>query len=644
MGLRDRVVGRVLGLGTRSSAVPSFRALTPKAPAGALAQPVWYTPNQPVMPDLDGETAIKMGYQRSTYAYRAVNCLASDIAKLPFRAGPLDAVSTERFNLQAPLARLLGPAPGSPNPRWSAGMLWRYGLIQYLVLGKLAWVYGKDATGRIDGLWPLQAQHLFPVPNTDGRGSDYFSHFEYGVRGSVNFREYSLDEVCYLYRPSQLDFLKPESPIEAAAPDINVAHLINQFDAAFLQNGGVPAHMVITPPFATGPDRQSFREQFTSRFGGPSNAGKVMFAERELEPGDGGPSTPDSVEVKVLGTHQRDSEMAVLRESKVRDLMVALGVPMSMLGDSSGRTFSNAEREAKNYWRGPVMNLVREIQDQVNINVSPKLGTETGWFDTSGVPELAPDPKFPDDRSALELIAAEVITVDEYRRDKGLPPAGEVGLPERKPASQQAPVQDSHSVPATAEETPRAQGPSQPVSIPSQGAGRPAPEIPSTADSGPIQGQARSHAAPPVVERMLAKQLQESMKAQAASARAKLTGRRGRRAATQSSADPSVLYDTGYWSARLAEELAPALSEMGYTEERTAQASSDVTARVFGQLAGLPDLADPDAVANVFLGAPTWALPQLASQDTVDASVVEQALLAIYEGNLTADAVLEGWK
>jgi HK97 family phage portal protein len=408
---------RLLGLRAAAPVAHEMRS----AP-GATIAPGYTSPDQPLWQSWNAEAAIRNAYERNIYAYRAINRVAESIAGLPFLAGHPPAAAPG-----SPLARLLSPPPLGPNLRMSAAALWRYSIAQYLTIGKFAWLVGRDTSGRIESLWPMQAQHLLPVPNTNPANDAYWTRFEYGNRGTGNYREYRPDQLVYIWRPSLADFRQPEGPLQSAGVNVNILKLLEQYDHSFLRNGGVPAQLIITSPWASPDERRGFQQQFVSSFSGAANAGKVAFAEREIDPGETGQAA-DSVEIKQIGISQRDAQMRDLRADKVNDICVAIGTPLSMLGDSRNSKFTNMAQDRQNFWEN-ARSLMRELEDGVNIHLAPQLGRELGWFDTSGVPELQPLPVLPTGTDAATLITAEAFTVNEWRAERGLPPLAQPLLP-----------------------------------------------------------------------------------------------------------------------------------------------------------------------------------------------------------------------
>ncbi len=585
MSILDRLVTRSMGL-SETRAVETPNTVAHHAPPGALGSVTHLTVGQPVFPDQAGDAAVNNVYLRSLYAYRCANAVAGKITGLEFLAGDL-RTHTERRG--SPLSALLGSSSGSPCPGWSTKMLWRWSSIQYILLGKCAWALEfsdpNNPNSKVVGTWPLLAQYLDPLPNVPLRnrpGSyvgqpDYvtqqqqflatyqaqnqtllysagdqslFSGFRYQYPGSQDYRVYKPHEVAFLYRPSQADIRKPESVLQAAGIDINVHTLLQAFDYAFLKNGAVPATVVVTPPFASDGDRQSFRSQFISEFGGVTNRGKAMFAEREIEPGElPGEQGVDSVEIKTIGTTQRDAQLDVLRDSKIQDICVAMGVPLSILGDSTRSKFTNMQVDRENFWE-TISQTTAELQDAVNTVLAPRIGPDQGWFDLSAVPELKPLPRF-SEQWGPGLVEGGLITKDEFRADYDLPPSAEVGLDEALAPPVVAPPVDVTPDPepnSTAETIPARSVAMLTVARLRREARHAGPDH---------QHVPSGHATTAVIERVLSSTVRKLLAEQEQSVRSKMSSRRGR------SLTPSQVFDPSYWVERTVSDLTPVLQELG---------------------------------------------------------------------------------
>lgn len=592
-----------------------------KAPNSALKMPGWSDSKQPLWPTFDNQKTIDRVYLRNVYAYRCIESIANSISGLPFRAGdPL----TNNFRLTAPLAQLLGPAKGSPTPWMSAAMLWRYSIAQYLLLGRFAWAIEREAgpNSRITGLWPLQVQHL--TPHYAGTGAYPFDYFEYGTRGQEGYHKYQPDEIVYIWRSALGDYRQAESPVQAASVNVDVLSLLDQFDRSFLKNGGVPAHLIVTPSFATDEEREGFQSQFEAEFGGAANAGRTMFAEYEVDSGESGDI--ETVDVKIIGTSQRDAQLVNLRQADIQAVCVAFGVPLSILGDASHRTFSNAEQERRNYWLETLLPRTRELQDGVNVHLVPKLvaasqGSELGWFDTTGVPELQPEPRLPKEK-ALDWVLAGIFTPDELRADYGfVQTRDEVGL--KGPVVNPAPAPFG--------------GPGDVA----QQNGSPKPA------AGSLAKQANVKVVPPQKAPALPQRRSEAdglnkvltsisvnfATEQATSMRARMTNRRNKRNSANAE------YDVNYWSVRADGMIGPVLRELGVTDVGwTRQLAQD------GETAFMRHEGSADDLDQLFNGVVRQFLMRVRQHTTLRVDDVQKALLAVHTGKREAADVLRDWQ
>lgn len=395
------------------------RAIETRDPTGATQPLQFYGPGQAMPARWSAEHAVREGLLRSPWVYGCAFAIAEAIAGLPFRAGP-DPDDRTNFRTDAPLARLLGPPPGGPAPKMSARRLFEWGIVQYLVTGRL--VLEIETTqgagrGEVVGLWPLVSAKVDAVP-TKG-GSQWFSAFDL-KQADGGVKRLPPEAIFYAWRPSALDFRQPESVLESVALDVSIQTMIGRYGWGFLKNDARPAGVVVTPEFADADSHEAFKRQWASTYQGPDNAGKLAFLEVDAD-AEGG--VTGSIEVKTLGLSQRDSQMMETQEAAIRAICTAFGVPLTVLGDASGRTFSNADAEERIFWTQTVLPLVANLEDAINQELAPRVGTELGWFDTSHVEALQTRPApVTSPSSAPDLVRARLMTIDEARTDYGLPP------------------------------------------------------------------------------------------------------------------------------------------------------------------------------------------------------------------------------
>lgn len=589
-GLTDLAL-RVTGYGENRARPAALASRRP--PVSAIANPTFNgIPHQPLWPAYEGPHAVRVG-NRNVYAARCIERIAKDISALPFQAGNM-ASRTPRPT--SAMQQLLGPAPGSPNPLWSAAKLWNYSIRQWLILGKFAWLHEYDNAGRIVALWPLMAQYVVPVVAPIG-APGYFESFRYGVQGAPGYREFKPDEITYVWNPSDEDVRLPRAPLSLANWGIKISSLLNAYDDAFLTNGGVPAYLVVSPSFETSGERRRFRDQFRRRFGGAANAGKVMFGETDVDPGEVGtvPSATQSISVQTIGTTQKDAQLDVLRGNQITDMCVAFGVPVSLLGLSQESKFTNMSNDRVNYYQGTVRGHISDLEDGVNIALGARLDgpKDVGWFDTRSVPELRPAPLL-DSTEGMAAVVGGTMTPNEWRHDRGLDkitddPDMDVARP--RPVNANVRVTDTiggtDPTALTGAEDQATQADKNLALNPDSTKG----QAPDTAPK-PTRAEALRTDLLGVVRRQLANELND----QAAELRARMAGKRGGKKRAHASLDLGLVYEAEHWTERMTRNLGPALRAAGWDDPGTF--SEDISAAVFDHISGLtPDDAWADGFA-----------------------------------------------
>jgi HK97 family phage portal protein len=417
------------------------RAAVPKAGLGNLiTQPksagkgrvtagtqsiTYVSEGQPLNVDFNAESLAFDGYDNSVYVRRCVRLIGETIAGLPWVAGNDPTVPGD-YNKDAPLAVMLGPAtpqaPGGPNPVTSARAMWIWSIVQYMITGRFAWecqLDGPPKNREIVGLWPLVSAAVAPKPTLGG--TSWFNGYEYTT--ALGVKELTEEQVVYCWRQSAHDWRLPESPLSAATMPIYISTAINRYMANFLKNGLVATTMVVSPPFEEASARRAWQDQFLSEFTGVDRAGNTIFSEMDMDDEDNG---KPYVQVERLATTPIDAGLTSTQLDANNDICIALGVPRSLIGDASQRTYANADSEYKNFWTLTVLNLLEELQDHVNMNLAPRLGQEAGWFDLSRVAALQPPSIFAPP-AITDVISTGVANAAQIANVLGIPSADATG-------------------------------------------------------------------------------------------------------------------------------------------------------------------------------------------------------------------------
>ncbi len=577
-------------------------------PIGATQQIHWMSPGMPQVPEWDADQAIRFGFMANVIAYRCVQVVANTIASLPFRAGS-DPDKPMAFNHNARLARLLGPTPGGPAPKLPARKLWAWSIAQRLVTGRFAWELEltQRTKGDVVNIWPLPVASLKAIESTGG--TSWFSSFRYGRNDDP--KSLTSDQVFYSWDPAADDFRQALSPLQASRYDLSLAVMGDRYSVAFLKNGAVPATIVTTTPFPDKETRGRFRRNWQANYAGPDRAGGTHFNEVEPVTDGSGASgkVGDAIDVKVLGLPQKDQQFVDQHQAALTRVAIGLGVPWSKL-DASGRTFDNAEAEDFAFWEGTILPLIGELQDEVNMDLAPRLGSEVGWFDLSKVRCLSPNKLQRGD--ILGLLDRKAMFIDEARNFFGIEP-----LPNGQGAVFAEPPLPSTAVNVAVPREAPAVMPPAPVPVPRT---EPVPirvhRTPPMSDEQRAIRRRNTWALTNRTTLTLEEQWRRAMRKlfarQATATISRLTGKRGRQS-TRDGADADAVFDRQHWITET-EDVARDLYET---------VAGRAASLLSGRLGVSFDIDQPDAQAFV-----TARANQLAGQVTdTTYRQIQQAML-----------------
>jgi 8-oxo-dGTP pyrophosphatase MutT (NUDIX family) len=420
-GLKGGLGNVIVGRGARGGSPSSQKPL-------ATTSISYVTPGTPKMPDWDADWAIRGLYLMNGYVMRGARTVADTISGLPFRAGA-DPTMPVNANPDSPLAKMLGPATaaarGGPNPTTSSRALWAWSLVQFIVTGRWGWETIEDKSSHeVFELWPLVSCALFPIPSSQdvraanrspgSAGSAWWDGFEYNTPlGRIPMQN---DRVFYAWRPSALDWREPESDLQAARIAVQLVVGIERYMWSLMTNQMVARKLVITPPFDEPENRRAFEESFLSEFTGFDNAGRTIFAEAENDYDESGKMVDKAnIQVVDLATKGIDAQMREVSADAKNDILIALGVPRSLIGDAAQRIYANSNAEYRNFWILKILPMLAEIQDPVNVSLAPRIGSDMGWFDLSNVVAVQPPTVF-QPPSIVDAINEGVVTPEDVAR------------------------------------------------------------------------------------------------------------------------------------------------------------------------------------------------------------------------------------
>ncbi|MET8696945.1 phage portal protein [Streptomyces bauhiniae] len=354
---------------------------------------VWGTPGRADGWDL--ERVIIEGYERSIWTFKAVEAISKHAGALPIQIGRGGDESRFEETLDShPLLKLLNK---KANPLES-GDVFKKRLSAQLLLSKKGVFIEKTYSRagilvRFD-LLPPDRVRIIP----DDENGDYVKHFEFtNYRGQV--RILLPKHVIWIRDPHPHDPFSGITPLEAAGLSVDLDVKARTYNISFIDRDARPSGIVgIDLEGVSDPEIDRLQRRFAP---GAHQAGELAL----VGTGKGGITYVDT------STRPRDMAYETLSNICKGEILAAFGVPESVVGNASERTYANADREEWTFWDHtelPHLSLVASGFDD---------DLDDEWvvrFDTQRVQALE-YPRRVAREEARKEFEAGLISVDEYR-------------------------------------------------------------------------------------------------------------------------------------------------------------------------------------------------------------------------------------
>lgn len=290
------------------------------------------------------ERAVSKGYERVSWVFKAVNTIAASFARtdIPFvyRSGT-DYVDDH------PYCRLLNRRA---NPMENA-QVFRKRLLSQLLLSKpgVFCEVGLSNAGtpiRLDLLPPGRTRIIPGSFQPDGTIKEV-DHYEVTrLDGSTYTVE--AERVLWIRDPHPTDPYSGVTPLESAGLSVELDYFCRLYNVSFLRNDGRPGGVL----GIEGEMEESEMNRTERKFdGGPMTAGRLAVIAGKVSYID-------------LATRPRDLAYAQLSKNSKDEILTAFGTPESVLGNASGRTFSNADTETFVFWSVTMANYLSLVSSE----------------------------------------------------------------------------------------------------------------------------------------------------------------------------------------------------------------------------------------------------------------------------------------
>ena len=339
-------------------------------------------------------------YANSVSVYAAVKLRADAVSRpvlrvlRPSGGGNYQQVSDPGH----PVVRLMDQV----NPWTTPGDLWRATEIHLNLWGSAFWSLEQDAGGHWQ-VWPLRPDRVRVLPDP----RSYVRGFVY--QGSAAPLAYSPEEMVWLRYFNPLEEYSGMSPLTPARLSVDMGGDAMRFNRDFFRNSAQPDFVILTDETMTDGEIADFYDRWESRYQGTGNAHRPAIANFIRD-------------IKTLGFNHREMDFIQGLRWSLEEVSRAFGVPKPLLADLERATFANINAAERMFWRNTVVPELKFFEEQLTRQLLPRLGYPglKLEFDLTSIEALQEDETQRVARE-MQLLDRGVITINELRRERGLP-------------------------------------------------------------------------------------------------------------------------------------------------------------------------------------------------------------------------------
>jgi len=357
------------------------------------------------------DRAVKEGFETNPWIFRAVEVIAYTALsrKIVLRRGDPD--TGETVPLVNDPTRLLYCLNRRANP-WETAKMFRYRLMaQFLLSSKGVYIeVVRSRAGRIAMLTlldpdlvdiipsPTNPISAFRIRTTGDTGGelDPLPPFDPEQTGQTN-------SVLWIRSPHPTILPAGMSPMQAAGLSVDLDRYARLYNRDYMQAGGRPGGILAVK----GTVEEETIHALEGRFNQRTRLGEITAIQA------------DAMDYKDLSSTPRDLQWGELMDRTRKEASMVFGVPESLMGDASGRTFNNADAEYAVFMEHRFAPLIALQDDQLDVLTGGY--SDDLWLrhDLTDVWVLARHHRAKEDRAAADQ-AAGLLTVDDVREVKGL--------------------------------------------------------------------------------------------------------------------------------------------------------------------------------------------------------------------------------
>lgn len=340
----------------------------------------------------DIDQALSQSYERVIWVYRCIDAIASNSSSVPMILREYNDMYG--MEIEDPeFMRLLNRRPNI----YETSQQFRYRLASQLLLSRRgAFVeVVRTRDGRPAELHLLPNSATTPIPDAEKFVSGY--KVQTLTQGEVILPP---DRVLWIrVKPHPTDIYAQMTPLVAAGLASDTDFFARLYNRNFLANDGRPGMLIAVQGQLMPEDAEEIRRRFS---GGPTAAGQTTVIEA------------DGISATDMASNPRDVQWQEAVRGSKEDILLAFGVPESVLGNASGRTFDNADAEFEIFWQVTMQPFMDAVAAGFDILTPGGLDDEIYVaHDYSKVDVLQRQERRRHEK-ALEEYRVGLLTIDQY--------------------------------------------------------------------------------------------------------------------------------------------------------------------------------------------------------------------------------------
>ena len=390
-------MGFLDGLFETKALLSGSKNAIPRATGSSLVRSSGSGTPIPIPGQWDIDQAMQYAVDQVMWVFRAVDVIAENQASVPIKLRNGLEEQTGEWIDDPRLFKLLNLRANS----YESAKDFRYRLSANLLLSRRgAFVeIVRDTNGKPIELHILPAGTTHPIPDARKFVSKYRVY-----RADNDYNDLPPENVIWIKaKPHPTDPYQQMTPLTSLGISVETDWLAHQFNRTYLQNGGRQGLLIALKGEVSPEDAEEIKRRFS---GGPMRAGEATVIE-----GDG-------IDVKDMSGRPTDVQWGELMSTSKEEILMGFGVPESVMGNASGRTFDNADAERENFWQDTMRAHCKSIAQALDILTGSTTDDTVLAYDYSGI-DVLQRTKRRDREEMRAEVAAGLRTIESYLKDAG---------------------------------------------------------------------------------------------------------------------------------------------------------------------------------------------------------------------------------